>query len=124
MEEVYCSGASINIEKINLTLLVSSCVMFAVYAFLLSAATYNTIRFVFGSSRYQNFHITYFYVLVYLVIALRVMWLAVLVYLVDNSADYIDVEDYGDSKLKTDSTVKAIFYLDVAATYFELLIGI
>ena len=63
--------------------------MFILYGFLLFVATYNTYCFVFGSNRYQNFHITYFYVLVYLVVILRLLWLSLILYVINNDSQYL-----------------------------------
>lgn len=78
-------------DQVNRCIRISSGFMFSFYGFLLLVATYNTIRFVFGSSRYQNFHITYFYILVYLVVFLRLAWLSMMLYVVNNSSDYTTI---------------------------------
>ena len=87
--------------------------MFVMYAILFAAAVHNTVRFLSQGERYKNFHITYFYVLVYLVIILRIVWLSFIL-------DAISM--YPDSSEKYNP--HSIFELDVIATYLELLIGI
>ena len=98
--------------------------MFVSYAVLMFAAVHNTVRFGFGSNRYQNFHITYFYVLVYLVILFRVSWLSLILYVANNYRDYTEPNKDGGLHLIEDALSKAIYYLDVTVTYLELLIGI
>ena len=102
--------------------------MIILYGFLLFVATYNTYCFVFGSNRYQNFHITYFYVLVYLVVILRLLWLSLILYVIDNNSSYLTFEIDSDGKtineLVSGAMKSAIYYADVVATYLELLIGI
>ena len=63
--------------------------MFILYGFLLFVASYNTYCFVFGSNRYQNFHITYFYVLVYFVVILRLLWLSLILFVINNYSEYL-----------------------------------
>ena len=63
--------------------------MFILYGFQLFVATYNTYCFVFGSNKYQNFHITYFYVLVYLVVLLRLVWLSLILVVINNYSVYL-----------------------------------
>lgn len=58
--------------------------MFVMYAILLAAATHNTARFIFGRERPKNFHINYFYILVYSVIFLRIVWLSLIIVYVNN----------------------------------------
>ena len=43
---------------------------------LIAAVLHNMIRYVVIGKRYNNFHITYFYVLVSLCIIFRVIWLS------------------------------------------------
>ena len=60
-----------------------------------------------------------FYVLVYLVCILRIVWLIlILKALVPSEAD-LPVPESDDNE-----QVDGIFYLDIIATYLELLIGI
>ena len=66
--------------------------MFVLYGFLLFATTYNTVNYIFGSSRYRNFHIAYFYMLVYLVVLLRLVWLSLMLYVINNSEKYLNEE--------------------------------
>ena len=58
--------------------------MIIFYAILLAAAIHNTIKFVLKDSRGKNFHITYFYVMVYLIISVRVTWLSMMLSFVIN----------------------------------------
>ena len=55
---------------------VGCAIMFGFYVILLSATIHNTARFVVKNYRYQNVHILYFYILVYLIIVVRVIWLS------------------------------------------------
>ena len=63
---------------------VGCAIMFAFYVILLAAAIHNTVRFVIRNHRYQNIHILYFYILVYLIIVARVVWLSVIYFMVKN----------------------------------------
>ena len=110
-------------EDINKFIRIGTIIMFILYGLLLLATTYNTVKFVFGSSRYQNFHITYFYVLVYLVIILRLGWLSLILYVADNEDEYVETIDDKDI-LKSKTLIRTLYYFDVIATYLELLIGI
>ena len=93
--------------------------MFVMYLLLIVAATHNTVRFVLRDYRFRNPHIAMFYVLVYLVCILRIVWLIlILKALVPSEAD-LPVPESDDNE-----QVDGIFYLDIIATYLELLIGI
>ena len=113
-----------SIDQIDQCIRISSSIMFILYGVLLFAATYNTISFIFGSSRYQNFHITYFYVLVYLVVFLRLSWISLILYVINNSDDYLYEGEDGKQHLDEGPMKKAIYQFDLVATYLELLIGI
>ena len=89
------------------------------YTLLIVAATHNTVRFVLRDYRFRNPHIAMFYVLVYLVCILRIVWLIlILMALVPTE------EDLPPPSKDKDYEVDGIFYLDIIATYLELLIGI
>ena len=91
--------------------------MFLMYFILFAAAIHNTIRFIFLNRRFKNFHIIYFYVLVYMVIFLRIAWLSLIIRVVN---------EYSDSwKEEWEHNLdKSIFEVDIIATYIELLIGV
>ena len=65
-------------DKNNSKLIIGSSIMLVLYVVLAAAATFNTFRFVIGGRRYKNFHIAFFYLLVYIVIILRFLWLCVI----------------------------------------------
>ena len=103
-------------DDINKRIEVGCIIMFVFYGILFAASTHNTARFVVRNYRYQNLHILYFYILVYLITVLRVVWLALI---------YSEVKNYkGETELKSNNFNEAIYFTDIAATYFELLMGI
>ena len=65
-----------NIDQVNQTLIICSTIMLIMYTMLIAAVLHNMIRYVVIGKRYNNFHITYFYVLVSLCITFRVIWLS------------------------------------------------
>ena len=89
--------------------------MFVMYAVLLTAALHNTYRFIWKSERYKNFHITYFYLLIYMIIILRVTWLSLML----KAAYAWPEEESMDIKLNM-----RISRVDIIATYFELFVGL
>jgi len=56
--------------------------MLVLYLVLFATATFNTARFVIGGRRYKNFHIAFFYLLVYIVIILRFLWICAILVVV------------------------------------------
>ena len=58
--------------------------MIGFYIILFAVAVHNTTRFVLKDARGKNFHITYFYVMVYLIIIVRVTWLSLILNTVRN----------------------------------------
>ena len=71
-------------EQANKMLKIGNGTMIVFYSILFSAAMHNTIKFVVKDSRGKNFHITYFYVMVYLIILVRVTWLSMMLHEVVN----------------------------------------
>ena len=63
--------------------------MIGFYIILFAVAVHNTTRFVLKDARGKNFHITYFYVMVYLIIIVRVTWLSLIL----NTARNYDEEE-------------------------------
>ena len=94
--------------------------MIVLYATMFSIAVHNTTRFVLKDARGKNFHITYFYVMVYLIIIIRVTWLSLILNTVLNYAsNHPTLEEMAD-----DGESKSIFFLDLMATYMEMLCGL
>ena len=58
--------------------------MLVFFTLLLVAALHNTIKFVLKDARGKNFHITYFYLIIYLIIAVRMSWLSLILNVVSN----------------------------------------
>ena len=63
--------------------------MIGIYILLLIVAVHNTLKFVFRDERGKNFHIVYFYALVYLISVARVTWLSLILYVVINKYDFL-----------------------------------
>jgi hypothetical protein len=92
--------------------------MLVLYVVLFVAALHNAIRYVVIGKRFGNFHITYFYVLVFLCLIARILWLSLIlcvVFLNDNQETYV----YFSDGMQT-----MIYETDHFASYIELLIGI
>ena len=69
--------------------------MIGFYIILFAVAVHNTTRFVLKDARGKNFHITYFYVMVYLIIIVRVTWLSLILNTVRNYDEELqEVENY------------------------------
>ena len=106
------------IDEVNDRIRKGDIVMFAMYACLTLATLYNTVRFLFKERRYKNFHIAYFYLLVYCIIALRTLWLSLILAVVNDNSDpatsQYQLSGHSEWLIK---------YSDVAATYLELLMG-
>ena len=68
----------------NRKLEVGNTIMLFFYGLLFLVAVHNTVRYVLWEKRYQNFHISFFYVLVYLIILLRVIWLSAILNVVNH----------------------------------------
>ena len=64
-------------------------VVLVAYGILLAFALLNTVKFVIRQRRFENLHISYFYVLVYLIIVVRVMWLSFIIAVVRQYDDRI-----------------------------------
>jgi len=101
------------VEKTDLILQVSIGVMFCFYAILLAAIIHNIVRFVILQKRYRFFHISYFYILVTLIIVVRMTWFSMILHVT------LQVEGTYKNFQK-----KMEFVTDVSATYLELLLGI
>ena len=81
MNLVYMQS-TVEIDTMDESLLLGIYAMYTLYGILLLAAVHNTIRYVVAEQRYRNFHIAYFYVLVYLIVWLRVLWLTMILIVV------------------------------------------
>ena len=90
--------------------------MFALYAILIFVVIHNVIRYVIGQQRYKFFHIVYFYVLVFLCIATRVVWFAQILQI---TYMYDDI-DTDHKYLKKEN----VWIVDDVGSYLELLLGI
>ena len=101
---------------VNELIMVAAPTMLVLYALLFLASAHNIVRFVLQRERYKNLNISLFYVLLSLNIVLRMAWLALILHtVIDYYPDQREIQD-GAQKM-------AIFLLDVAATYTELLVG-
>ena len=63
---------------------IGNSIMIGFYVVLFAVAVHNTTRYVLRDARGKNFHITYFYVMVYLIISVRVTWLSLILNTVRN----------------------------------------
>ncbi len=104
-------------SEVNKILEISCPIMLVMYLILLSAVVYNTFRFVYKDDKYKNFYISYFYLLVYIIVAARMTWLVLLIWVASHYED-------GQSKVENKHVAASIFYIDIVATYAELLTGI
>lgn len=104
-------------ERVNEILEITCPIMLVLYALLFAAVSYNTVRFVYRDDRHKNFYIMYFYSLVYVIVVLRVTWLVLILCVTNNY--YV-----GQEQLVADPLTKSIYYIDMIATYCELLTGI
>ena len=93
-------------------------IMLVFYAILVICALHNTVRFVLCEGRYRNFHISFFYALVFAICICRVTWLCLILKVVTG---YSSLEPPFNASVGAES--QAIFSLDVAATQLELLTG-
>ena len=90
--------------------------MFIMYVILFAAATHNTVRYIWGGiALYKNFHLTYFYCMVYIVILLRIAWYILIL---------VAIRDWDGSWVSQWGVDSGISRIDFIATYAELLIGI
>ena len=69
-------------QNVNRKLLICCPIMLGMYILLLSTVAYNTLKFVIRGDKYKNFYITYFYMLVYIIVALRMTWLTLIIWVV------------------------------------------
>ena len=82
-----------NINHVNRLLEGWNSFVLFLYAILLVLAVHNTIKFLIKERRYENLHLSYFYVLVYLIIFVRVTWLSLII-IVACQYDAPDPESY------------------------------
>ena len=79
----------------NSKLKIWNSVVLVMYGILLAFTILNTVKFVYKQRRFENLHISYFYVLVYMIIAVRVMWLSFIIAVVRQYDDRIaEVDPY------------------------------
>ena len=67
-----------SVETANRQIIIGNSIMFVMYFMLLAAAIHNTYRIVLRNQRYKGFHMSVFYILVYINTVLRVTWLALM----------------------------------------------
>lgn len=85
--------------------------MYVFYAILIVGIAHNVALYLIGQRRCKCLHIAYFYILTILIVALRLVWFSMILYVTCNYVDNYSLRD-------------PIFKVDVAATYLELLLGI
>ena len=91
-------------------------IMLVFYVVLLSALLHNSIRFIFLKAQLRNLHVYYFYILVFVTVILRIIFMILILQVaIYESCEKWD--HYSDIK-------KAIEIIDRLATYGELLIGV
>ena len=61
--------------------------MLFIYCLLFLAVTFNTVSFVLRGGRYKNYYIALFYCLVYVIIFLRMAWLSLILFTVNQYYD-------------------------------------
>ena len=67
-----------DIHSVNQQIKICGGIMFVLYTFLLVAAIHNTIRIVLKNERYKSFHMSSFYILVFMDTIFRLIWIALI----------------------------------------------
>ena len=97
-----------DLDTVNRQITAGCSFMFVLYAILVAAAIYNTVRIVLKEERYKSIHLASFYILVYLDTILRVLWLSLILHVVVNN-ESPDVIDWNHAMKSS------IFYFDIIA---------
>ena len=112
--EVQCSDDSDESKNKSYLLIVSIIIMLILYTLLLLLLISNT-RHITRKSKYKNFHLSFFYIMAYAIITLRIIFFGTILEFV------IHQLDIGNNTLEVPRLINTI---DSIATYAELILGI
>ena len=110
-EDQVCKLEDENKNKWEL-LVVSITIMLVIYVLLLFLLCYNVIQYVIRQKRYKVFHLTFFYIMSFAIVSLRIIFFSLIL-------EFLFV-----AKGKALYPPNDIGYIDNFATYTELILGI